>query len=132
MSSVSTPLLGEESAKQLASGPHSEGTQNVNGNSSSDGNQTVEAEAGGESEAEDGPAVPAEMRASSGEHGERAGGANEQEEVQPHVKEVNAAALSSNLGNASQGNNTDAGTVCESGLPSLLLLLLGLWGFAAL
>ncbi|EKF26200.1 trans-sialidase, putative, partial [Trypanosoma cruzi marinkellei] len=39
MSSVSTPLLGEESAKQLASGPHSEGTQTVNGNSPSDGNQ---------------------------------------------------------------------------------------------
>ncbi|EKF32240.1 trans-sialidase, putative, partial [Trypanosoma cruzi marinkellei] len=91
VSSVSTPLLGEESAKQLASGPHSEGTQNVNGNSSSDGNQTVEAEAGGESEAEDGPAVPPEMRASSGEHGERAGGTNEQEEVRPQVKEVNAA-----------------------------------------
>ncbi|KAF8288419.1 putative trans-sialidase, Group V [Trypanosoma cruzi] len=49
------------------------------------------------------------------------------------VREVNATALSSNLGNVSQENKIDAGTMRESGLlPSLLLLLLGLWGFAAL
>ncbi|EKF29238.1 trans-sialidase, putative [Trypanosoma cruzi marinkellei] len=130
VSSVSTPPAGEESAKQLASGPHSEGTQTVNGNSPSDGNQTVEAEAGGESEAEDGPSVPAEVRASSGEHGETAVGTNEQEEVQPQVKKANAAVLSSNIGNVSQGNNSDAGTMRVGGL--LPLLVVGLWGFAAL
>ncbi|KAF5214183.1 hypothetical protein ECC02_013244 [Trypanosoma cruzi] len=49
------------------------------------------------------------------------------------IREVNATALSSNLGNVSQENKIDAGTMRESGLlPSLLLLLLGLWGFAAL
>ncbi|ESS54887.1 trans-sialidase [Trypanosoma cruzi Dm28c] len=53
----------------------------------------------------------------------------QEEEVNTQVREVNATAVSSSLGNVSQGNNSDAGTVCESGLlPSLLLLLLGLWG----
>ncbi|KAF5218351.1 hypothetical protein ECC02_008722 [Trypanosoma cruzi] len=48
------------------------------------------------------------------------------------VREVNATALSSNLGNVSQENKIDAGTMRESGLLPLLLLLLGLWGFVAL
>ncbi|PBJ77205.1 trans-sialidase [Trypanosoma cruzi cruzi] len=47
------------------------------------------------------------------------------------IREVNATALSSSLVNVSQENNNDAGTMRGSGLPSLLLLL-GLWWFAAL
>ncbi|PBJ78797.1 trans-sialidase [Trypanosoma cruzi cruzi] len=63
----------------------------------------------------------------------REGGTNGQEVVNTQDREVNATALSSSLGNVSQGNNTDAGTVRGSGpLPPLLLLLLGLWVFAAL
>ncbi|EKF29577.1 trans-sialidase, putative [Trypanosoma cruzi marinkellei] len=53
------------------------------------------------------------------------------ERIEPQVKEVNATALNSHLGNSSQGNNTDAGNRHESRLLPLLLLL-GLWGFAAL
>ncbi|RNC40654.1 trans-sialidase [Trypanosoma cruzi] len=49
------------------------------------------------------------------------------------IRGVNATALSSKLVNVSQENNSDAGTMRGSGLlPSLLLLLLGLWWFAAL
>ncbi|EKG01062.1 trans-sialidase, putative [Trypanosoma cruzi] len=70
---------------------------------------------------------------SSGADGETAEGTDgQEEEIHPQDRDVNATALSSSLGNLSQGNNTDAGTVSGSGqLPSLLLLL-GLWGFAAL
>ncbi|PBJ77869.1 trans-sialidase [Trypanosoma cruzi cruzi] len=79
------------------------------------------------------PAVKKEMSVNYGEDGENVGGTDEQkEEVQPLVKEVNGTALNSSLGNLSQGNNSDAGTVRGSGLRSSLLLLLGLWGFAAL
>ncbi|EKG03689.1 trans-sialidase, putative [Trypanosoma cruzi] len=55
-----------------------------------------------------------------------------QEELHAQHGEVNAAALSSSLGNVSQGTNSDAGTVRGSGLLPSLLLLLGLWVFAAL
>ncbi|EKF26506.1 trans-sialidase, putative, partial [Trypanosoma cruzi marinkellei] len=45
------------------------------------------------------------------------------EGTHPQVRDVNATALSSSLGNLSQGDNSDAGTVRGSGiLPSLLLL----------
>ncbi|EKF29363.1 trans-sialidase, putative [Trypanosoma cruzi marinkellei] len=54
------------------------------------------------------------------------------EGIQPQDREVNATALSSSLGNFSQGNNSgDGSTVCGSGMMPLLLLL-GLWGVAAL
>ncbi|KAF5217523.1 hypothetical protein ECC02_009579 [Trypanosoma cruzi] len=66
-------------------------------------------------------------------NGEKAGGTDvQEEEVITQFGEVNAAALSSSLGNVSQGNNSDAGTVCECSILLPLLLLLGLWGFAAL
>ncbi|RNC35940.1 c71 surface protein [Trypanosoma cruzi] len=66
-------------------------------------------------------------------NGERAGGMDgQEEEVNTQDSEVNAAELSSSLGNVLQGNNGDAGTVRESRLLPSLLLLLGLWGFAAL
>ncbi|EKG00995.1 trans-sialidase, putative, partial [Trypanosoma cruzi] len=63
----------------------------------------------------------------------REGGTDGQkEEIHAQNGDVKAAALSSSLGNVSQGNDSDAGSVCGSGLLPLLLLLLGLWGLAAL
>ncbi|RNF04250.1 putative trans-sialidase [Trypanosoma cruzi] len=106
VSAVSTPSAEKDSVKQVASGKSSDGAQTVDGGSTADGEPTME---------------------------KREGTDGQKEEVQPHVRDENATALNSNLGNVSQGNNSDAGTMRESGLlPSLLLLLLGLWGFAAL
>ncbi|EAN91649.1 putative trans-sialidase, Group V [Trypanosoma cruzi] len=106
VSTITTPSAGEESVMQVASGTSSDGHKNVGGGSSSDGEPTVETREGGTS-----------------------GGV---EEVNTQIREVNATALSSNLGNVSQENKIDAGTMRESGLLPLLLLLLGLWGFVAL
>ncbi|EKG00894.1 trans-sialidase, putative [Trypanosoma cruzi] len=80
----------------------------------------------------DGPALTTEVTVSSGADGETTGGTDAQEEegIHPQDRDVNATALSSSLGNLSQGTNSDAGTVRGSRLPSLLLLF-GLWGFAA-
>ncbi|KAF8278587.1 putative trans-sialidase, Group V [Trypanosoma cruzi] len=108
VSTITTPSSGgKESVMQVVSGSSSDGHKNVGGGSFSDGDPRVETR----------------------EEGTR----GQEEEVNTQVREVNATAVSSSLGNVSQENNSDAGTVCESGLlPSLLLLLLGLWGFAAL
>ncbi|EAN91790.1 putative trans-sialidase, Group V [Trypanosoma cruzi] len=103
---VSTPSAGKDSLQQVASGKSSDGTQTVGGGSFSDGEPTVET---------------------------REGGTDRQKEEGIHAQngDVKAAALNGSLGNVSQGNNTDAGTMRESGpLPSLLLL--GLWGLTAL
>ncbi|ESS60475.1 trans-sialidase [Trypanosoma cruzi Dm28c] len=107
VSTITTPAAGEESVMQVAPGSSSDGHKNVGGGSSSDGDPTMET---------------------------REEGTNgQEEEVNTQFRELNATALSSNLGNVSQGNNSDAGTMRGSGLlPSLLLLLLGLWVFAAL
>ncbi|PBJ79062.1 trans-sialidase [Trypanosoma cruzi cruzi] len=81
------------------------------------------------------PAVKKEMSASSGEDERTADGTDGQGEegIHPPAGEVNGTALNSSPGNVSQGNNSDGGTVRGSGLlPLLLLLLLGLWVFAAL
>ncbi|KAF8290598.1 putative trans-sialidase, Group V [Trypanosoma cruzi] len=96
---------------------------------SSDVAQTV-ATMGGDKMQGDGSHQTPEVSMSSGADGETAGGTDgQEEEIHPQDRDVNATALSSSLGNLSQGNNTDAGTVSGSGLlPSLLLLLLGLWG----
>ncbi|ESS69027.1 trans-sialidase [Trypanosoma cruzi Dm28c] len=105
VSAVSTPAAGEESVMQVAPGSSS-GHKNVGGGSSSDGVPTVET---------------------------REEGTNgQEEEANTQFRELNATALSSNLGNVSQGNNSDAGTMRGSGLLPSLLLLLGLWWFAAL
>ncbi|KAF8286600.1 putative trans-sialidase, Group V [Trypanosoma cruzi] len=105
VSAVSTPAAGEESLMQVAP-RSSSGHKNVGGGSSSDGDPTLET---------------------------REGTDGQEEEANTQVRDVNATALSSNLGNVSQGNNSDAGTMRGSGLlPSLFILLLGLWGFAAL
>ncbi|KAF8300053.1 putative trans-sialidase, Group V [Trypanosoma cruzi] len=107
VSAITTPSAGEESVLQVTSGTSPEGTQTVGGGSTADGEPTMET---------------------------REGGTNgQEEEVNTQLGEVNATTLSSNLGNVSQENNSDAGSMCGSGLlPSLLLLLLGLWVFAAL
>ncbi|KAF8279969.1 putative trans-sialidase, Group V [Trypanosoma cruzi] len=107
VSSATTSSGGEESVMQVVSEKSSDGHKNVGGGSFSDGDPTVETR----EEGTDG----------------------QEEEANTRVREVNATAVNSSLGNVSQENNSDAGTVCGSGpLPSLLLLLLGLWGFAAL
>ncbi|EKF26337.1 trans-sialidase, putative [Trypanosoma cruzi marinkellei] len=95
----------------------------------SDGNQTVGTEGGammqgdqptqfsvGTSDAANAPSHNAEGK--------------EQGELHPQVEEAEAATLSSNLLNSSQWDNSVAGTMRGSGLLPLLLLL-GLWGFAA-
>ncbi|KAF8287632.1 putative trans-sialidase [Trypanosoma cruzi] len=157
--SASTTSSGkEQSANQLSSGIFSGGNKNVDGGSSSNDDQTVGAEAGdtvpgdgppqtpadtpatadaniptAETVGHDGPALTTDVSVSSGADGETAGGTDGQEEqIHPQDRDVNATALSSSLGNLSQGNNSDAGTVRERRALPLLLLLLGLWGFAAL
>ncbi|EKG03712.1 trans-sialidase, putative [Trypanosoma cruzi] len=101
---VSTSSAGKESVMQVASGKSSDGTQNVDGGSTGVGEPTME---------------------------KREGTDAQKEEVQPLNRDENATAPNSSLGNVSQGNNSDAGTMRGSGLlPSLLLL--GLWVFAAL
>ncbi|PBJ77769.1 trans-sialidase [Trypanosoma cruzi cruzi] len=126
--------------------------------SSSDGDPRVGAEAGGAMQGDTPPQTPVdnpdkadanapiatevaqvdpadttEVSVSSGEDGEPTEGRDGQGELHPRDRGVNATALSSSLGNVSQENNSDGGTVSESRmLPSLLLLLLGLWGLAAL
>ncbi|EKF30761.1 trans-sialidase, putative [Trypanosoma cruzi marinkellei] len=99
---------------------------------SSDVAQTVATGSGDTMQGSGSPQTP-EVSANSGGYGETAGGTDAQGEgIRPQDGELNATALRSNLGNFSQGNNIDAATMCESRLSSLLLLLLGLWGFAAL
>ncbi|KAF8284949.1 putative trans-sialidase, Group V, partial [Trypanosoma cruzi] len=109
---ISTPTVssattssggGKESVMQVVSEKSSDGHKNVGGGSFSDGDPTVETR----EEGTDG----------------------QEEEVNTQVREVNATALSSSLGNVSQGNNSDAGNMRESGMLPLLLLL-GLWGLA--
>ncbi|KAF8278487.1 putative trans-sialidase, Group V [Trypanosoma cruzi] len=107
VSTITAPSAGKESVMQVVSGSSSDGHKNVGGGSFSDGDPRVETR----------------------EEGTK----GQEEEVNTQVREVNATAVSSSLGNVSQENNSDTGTMREIGLlPSLLLLLLGLWGFAAL
>ncbi|KAF8301307.1 putative trans-sialidase, Group V [Trypanosoma cruzi] len=160
VSSAKTSSGGEGSATQLVSEESSDGSKNVGGASSPGSDAAVETgdrstvQGDGSSETlvgtpatadayapdaeamgHDGTAVNPGASASSGADGETAEGTNGQEKEEIHAQNggVKAAALSSSLGNVSQGNNSDACSVCGSGLlPLLLLLLLGLWGFAAL
>ncbi|KAF8301289.1 putative trans-sialidase, Group V [Trypanosoma cruzi] len=160
VSNARTSSGGEGSATQLVKEESSDGSKNVGGASSPGSDAAVETgdrstvQGDGSSETlvgtpatadayapnaeamgHDGTAVNPGASASSGADGETAEGTNGQEKEEIHAKngDVKAAALSSSLGNVSQGNNTDACSVCGSGLlPLLLLLLLGLWGFAAL
>ncbi|KAF8284900.1 putative trans-sialidase, Group VI [Trypanosoma cruzi] len=158
VSSVTNSPASKEYEDQSALGTFPEGNPNVDVDSSSEGVQTVDAETGdmvqgdgtqqpssgtpaaadtnvptAETMAPDGAAVTPEVSVSSGGNGETTEGTDGQGELHARDKEVKATALSSSLGNVSQGNNSDAGSVRGSGMvPSLLLLLLGLWGLAAL
>ncbi|EKF29618.1 trans-sialidase, putative [Trypanosoma cruzi marinkellei] len=128
---VTTHSAGSHSEERLALGGSSDGSQTMDAGSPSDGNPAVETGRRAGGPVQDGTAVNPDVGVSTGENGEMAGGTGGREEKQ--IREVNSTALSSNLGNVSQANNSDAGTMRGSGLlPSLLLLLLGLWGFAAL
>ncbi|PWV03393.1 putative trans-sialidase [Trypanosoma cruzi] len=99
---------------------------------SSDFAQTV-VTVGGDTMRGNGSSQTPEVSVSSAEDGETVEGTDEQGEEGIHSQdgEVNVTALNGSLGKLSQGNNTDAATERGSGLPSLLLLL-GLWVFAAL
>ncbi|PWV15298.1 putative trans-sialidase, Group V [Trypanosoma cruzi] len=158
VSTVKTSPAGKESVKHLASGTYPDGHQNVDGGSTADSYQTVDTRYGDKTQedgalktpmdnanaedanaptnmgvGQDGTTVTPEVGASSAEDEETVGRKNVQGEegIHPQAGNLIGTALNSSLGNLSQGNNSDAGTVCGSGLPSLLLLL-GLWVFAAL
>ncbi|PBJ78869.1 trans-sialidase [Trypanosoma cruzi cruzi] len=159
VSSVTSSPAAKETEDQSASGTSPEGHSKAGFGSSSEEVQTVDAETGdtvqgdgtqqpsagtpatadtnaptAETMAHDGAAMPPEVGAHTGANEETVGGTDGQkrEDIHPQDGEVKAAALSSGLGNMSQGNNSDAGTVCGSGLLPSLLLMLGLWVFAAL
>ncbi|RNC41004.1 trans-sialidase [Trypanosoma cruzi] len=131
---ATTSPAAKESENQSASGTSPSGNKNVDGTPSSDADPAV-VTVGGDTVQGDGSPQTPEESVSSGEDGETAEGTDGQGEegIHPHAGEVNATALSSSLVNLSQGNNTDACTVSGGGLLQLpsLLLLLGLWGFAA-
>ncbi|KAF8300195.1 putative trans-sialidase, Group V [Trypanosoma cruzi] len=127
--STAAASSGQEPVKQPTSGTSPSGNKNADVSFSSDADPTVTSGTspdGGQT-ANGGSTADSEPTTET-----REGGTNGQEEVNSHNGEVNATALSSSLGNLSQGNNTDAGTVRGSGLLPSLLLLLGLWVFAAL
>ncbi|ESS55843.1 trans-sialidase [Trypanosoma cruzi Dm28c] len=129
--STAAASLGQEPVKQLTYGTSPSGNKNADVSSSSDADPTVTV--GGETVQGDGSLQTPEVSVSSGEDEEATGRTDGQEEgIHAQHGEVKAAALSSRLGNVSQGNNSDAGTVRGSGLLPSLLFLLGLWGFAAL
>ncbi|KAF8278987.1 putative trans-sialidase, Group V [Trypanosoma cruzi] len=122
------PLNGDEGVGGDSASPSA---ASIATTPSSDVAQTV-ATMGGETVQGGGSPQIREVSMSSGADRETAGGTDGQEEgIHPQDRDVNATALNSSLGNSSQGNNTDASTVSGSGLLPLLLLLLGLWGFAA-
>ncbi|PBJ76131.1 trans-sialidase [Trypanosoma cruzi cruzi] len=130
-----TPQAGQDplDGGEGADGGSASSAASIATTPSSDVAQTV-ATMSGETVQGGGSHQTRDVSMSSGENRETAGGTDAQEEegIHPQDRDVNATALSSSLGNSSQGNNTDAGTVRGSGLlPLLLLLLLGLWGLAA-
>ncbi|PWV01272.1 putative trans-sialidase, Group V [Trypanosoma cruzi] len=129
--STAAASSGQEPVKQLTSGTSPSGNKNADGTPSPDADPTV-VTVGGETVQGDGSLQTPGVSVSSGADGETAGGTDAQQEgIHAQAGEVTATALNSSLGNVSQGNNTDAGTVRGSGLLPSLLLLLGLWGFAA-
>ncbi|KAF5215424.1 hypothetical protein ECC02_011891 [Trypanosoma cruzi] len=142
VSSARTSSGGEGSATQLVSEESSNGSKNVGGASSPGSDAAVETgdrstvQGDGSSETlvgtpatadayapnaeamgHDGTAVNPGASASSGADGETAEGTDGQEKEEIHAQngDVKAAALSSSLGSLSQGNNTDACSVCGRG-----------------
>ncbi|KAF8307073.1 putative trans-sialidase, Group VI [Trypanosoma cruzi] len=159
VSSATNSPAAKESEDQSVSGTSPEGHSKAGFGSSSEEVQTVDTETGdtvqgdgtqqpsagtpaaadtnaptAETMAHDGTTLAPEVGAHSGANEETVGGTHGQKREDIHAQhgEVKAAALSSSLGNVSQGNNSDAGTVRGSGLLPSLPLLLGLWVFAAL
>ncbi|KAF8303298.1 putative trans-sialidase, Group VI [Trypanosoma cruzi] len=127
--STAAASSGQEPVNQLTSGTSPRENKNADGTPSPDADPTVTSGTspdGGQT-VDGGSTADSEPTTDT-----REGGTNGQEELHAQHGEVNATALSSSLGNVSQGNNSDAGTVCGSGLLPSLLLLLGLWVFAAL
>ncbi|KAF8303293.1 putative trans-sialidase, Group V [Trypanosoma cruzi] len=127
--STAAASSGQEPVNQLTSGTSPRENKSVDGTPSPDADPTVTSGTspdGGQT-VDGGSTADSEPTTDT-----REGGTNGQEELHAQHGEVNATALSSSLGNVSQGNNSDAGTVCGSGLLPSLLLLLGLWVFAAL
>ncbi|ESS60800.1 trans-sialidase [Trypanosoma cruzi Dm28c] len=100
---------------------------------SSDVEQTAATRSGDTMRGNGLPQTPEES-VSSGEDEETVGGTDEQGEEGIHSqdRDVNATALNNSLVNLSQGNNSDGGTMRGSRLLPSLLLLLGIWVFAAL
>ncbi|ESS63078.1 trans-sialidase [Trypanosoma cruzi Dm28c] len=129
------PLEEEPLTANIGAGGDVSSAASVTTTPSSDDGPTVVTVGGDKMRGNGSPQTP-EVGVSSGEDGEtlEVTDAQGEEGIHPPAGEVNATALNGSLGNVSQGNNSDAGTVRGSGLlPSLLLLLLlGLWGFAAL
>ncbi|KAF8278720.1 putative trans-sialidase, Group V [Trypanosoma cruzi] len=130
--STTATSSGKEPVNQQTSGTSPSGNKNVDVSSSSDADPAV-VTGSGETVQGDGSLQTPGASASSVADAEAAGGTDGQGEegIHPQDRELKAAALNSSLGNLSQGNNTDAGTVRGSGLLPSLLVLLGLWGFAA-
>ncbi|ESS60339.1 trans-sialidase [Trypanosoma cruzi Dm28c] len=128
--STAAASSGQEPVNQLTSGTSPRENKSVDGTPSLDADPTVTSG----TSPDGGQTVDGGSTADSEPTTDTRGGETDvqQEKVNTHNGEVNATALSSSLGNVSQGNNSDAGTMCESGLLLSLLLLLGLWVFAAL
>ncbi|RNC52531.1 surface antigen, partial [Trypanosoma cruzi] len=119
----------EGTADQPASVTSSGAASTDVGASSSDDAQTVGTEGGAMMQADQPTqfSVGTPDAANAATHNAEGKG---QDGLHPQVKEAEAATLSSSLLNSSQWDNSVAGTMRESGLLPLLLLL-GLWGFAA-
>ncbi|PBJ76344.1 trans-sialidase [Trypanosoma cruzi cruzi] len=109
---TATTSSGEEgSVKQLSSGIFPGGKENVDGGSSSNDDQTVGAEAGDTVRGDGPPQAPADT---------------------PATADANAPTTTGEEREGPAVNNSDACNMRGSGLLPSLLLLLGLWGFAAL
>ncbi|KAF8280254.1 putative trans-sialidase, Group IV [Trypanosoma cruzi] len=139
--SAATSSAREGTANQPASATSSDGHEAVASvtsssaastdvvSSSSDDAQTVGTEGGAMMQADQPTqfSVGTPDAANAATHNAEGNG---QEGFHPQVKEAEAATLGSSLLNSSQWDNSVAGTMRESGVLPLLLLL-GLWGFAA-
>ncbi|EKF29414.1 trans-sialidase, putative, partial [Trypanosoma cruzi marinkellei] len=123
---------GQRPSQQELKGVGGEpGAASTAATSSSEVTQTVAAGSGDTVQGNGSPQTP-EVSGTSDGYGGTAGGTDAQGEgIHAEDGEVNVTALNSSLGSLSRVNNTgDASTVGGSGLMSLLLL--GLWGVAAL
>ncbi|ESS55918.1 trans-sialidase [Trypanosoma cruzi Dm28c] len=127
---AATSSAEEGTADQPASATYSSAAITDFGASSSDDAQTVGTEGGDMMQADQPTQASAGISDAANAAAHNAEGKG-QEGLHPQVKEAEAATLSSSLLNSSQWDNSVAGTMRGSGLLPLLLLL-GLWGFAAL